>query len=65
METFEVSPHQVNIQPHSHVYAVVTFSPASMHNYSTVFEAMVDGVAQFTPSNYFSFDITGEGGLNW
>ncbi|XP_075242911.1 hydrocephalus-inducing protein-like isoform X4 [Convolutriloba macropyga] len=62
-EVFEVSPHQVNIASHSHVYAVVTFSPATMQNYSTVFEAMVDGVAQFTPQNYFSFDISGEATL--
>ena len=60
-EVFEVSPQRASIPPHGHVYALLSFTPPTMHSYSTAFEAMVDGVAQFTPYNYFTFDVTGEG----
>ena len=60
-EVFEVTPQKTSIPPHGHVYALLSFTPATMQSYSTTFEAMVEGVAQFTTNNYFCFDVTGEG----
>ena len=59
-EAYEVEPtNKVAILPHSHIYATVTFKPGAIQTYSTVFEAVPDGVK----GKGLVFDIQGEGNL--
>eukprot|EP00794_Sanderia_malayensis_P018879 gene18879-20779_t len=63
-DVYEVEPHRAAIQPHSFVYATITFQPPSMQGYSAVFEAAVDGLPNaISKGRNLIFDVHGDGNL--
>lgn len=65
-DVFEVTPSRTTIQPYSHVYCTVNFTPTAIQTYSAIVEVNAEGVHpsanQFKDKN-LTFDIQGEGTL--
>lgn len=64
-DIFEVEPSKINIPPHSHVFATVTFTPSAMQTYNAQFEALVESHLSGAAARARSllFEISGEGNL--
>uniref|UniRef100_A0A8D0AXJ9 HYDIN axonemal central pair apparatus protein n=1 Tax=Sander lucioperca TaxID=283035 RepID=A0A8D0AXJ9_SANLU len=63
---FDLSATTLSIPSQSHMFAVVTFTPQTMQQYSAVFEVTMDVTSRMTPtfkSKVLEFDIVGEGTL--
>ncbi|XP_035521672.1 hydrocephalus-inducing protein homolog [Morone saxatilis] len=68
IEVFDLSATTLSIPSQSHSFAVVTFTPQTMHLYSAVFEATMEGGSRsrMTPtfkSRVLEFELMGEGTL--
>ncbi|KAA8590532.1 hypothetical protein FQN60_014466, partial [Etheostoma spectabile] len=63
---FDLSATNLSIPSQSHMFAVVTFTPQAMQQYSAVFEVTMDVISRMTStfkSKVLEFDIVGEGTL--
>ncbi len=61
--TFELEPLRSQIAPHSFAFASVTFTPAAMTSYSTVFEATLENTPNNIKNKALTFEICGDGNL--
>ncbi|KAL5255873.1 hypothetical protein ACHWQZ_G011188 [Mnemiopsis leidyi] len=64
-DVFEISPSRTTIQPYSHVYCTVNFTPSAIQNYNAIVEINAEGLHQSIPlkDRNLTFDIQGEGTL--
>lgn len=60
---FEVTPDNVQIDPHKHKYVTVTFNPTAMMTYGGIFEAVVESGDTAHPTGQLTFELRGEGTL--
>ena len=64
LDVFEVDPPRIEIAPHSHHYAMVSFNPPSMQHFTAIFEAAIEGVSQNqAKGRNLTFEVAGEGNL--
>uniref|UniRef100_UPI003AADF4DB hydrocephalus-inducing protein homolog n=1 Tax=Centroberyx gerrardi TaxID=166262 RepID=UPI003AADF4DB len=66
VEVFDLPSTRLCIPSQSHSFAVVTFTPQTMHLYHAVFEATLEGATSMTPTfknKVLGFDLIGEGNL--
>ncbi|TDH09205.1 hypothetical protein EPR50_G00084380 [Perca flavescens] len=63
---FDLAATTLSIPSQSHMFAVVTFTPQTMQQYSAIFEVTMDVTSRMTPtckSKVLEFDLVGEGTL--
>ena len=60
---FEIEPSKAQIAPFSHIYAIVSFTPASMTSYTAFFEASLETLNSNIKNKTINFEIFGDGNL--